>query len=340
MAHEIIMPALGMAQETGRLVAWLKNEGDTVRKGEPLMEVETDKSTMEVEAPKDGFLVNITALANTDVPVGEVVAHIVEHLEDVPAKLVKASPLALEQEAITAQEPQHQASNQADADTNVRVAEPAINPPTAHNKAKFLASPKLRSLAASENLDLQVLRNAGHPEPFKAADMTTLRQLSIRPNISLRNNATSLVDKTSFNIFLSEINSASQMTVSSELVLASFISASLRVTTYADNIGISYKSGPELQSTMYYNPDKQQLADIAPAEHDILAMAEICDLTSTDFIQLSGDTNSNIIVTISNFTEQFMVTLDWDPNALSQIEALELLRDFSTRIKSPLKQLL
>ncbi|MEK9531882.1 MAG: biotin/lipoyl-containing protein, partial [Alphaproteobacteria bacterium] len=50
MAHEIIMPALGMAQETGRLVAWLKNEGDAVSKGDPLMEVETDKSTMEVEA--------------------------------------------------------------------------------------------------------------------------------------------------------------------------------------------------------------------------------------------------------------------------------------------------
>ena len=93
MAHEIIMPALGMAQETGRLVAWLKNEGDTVSKGDPLMEVETDKSTMEVEAPKDGFLVNITALANTDVPVGDVVAYIVENLDDAPAKLVKESPL-------------------------------------------------------------------------------------------------------------------------------------------------------------------------------------------------------------------------------------------------------
>jgi pyruvate/2-oxoglutarate dehydrogenase complex dihydrolipoamide acyltransferase (E2) component len=75
-----------MAQETGRLVAWLKNEGDTVSKGDPLMEVETDKSTMEVESPKDGFLVNISALANTDVPVGDVVAYIVENLDDAPAK--------------------------------------------------------------------------------------------------------------------------------------------------------------------------------------------------------------------------------------------------------------
>ena len=96
MAHEIIMPALGMAQETGRLVAWLKNEGDTVKKGEPLMEVETDKSTMEVEAPKDGFLVNISAAENTDIPVGEVVALIVENLGDVSSKTLQDSSKTIE----------------------------------------------------------------------------------------------------------------------------------------------------------------------------------------------------------------------------------------------------
>ena len=340
MAHEIIMPALGMAQETGRLVAWLKNEGDTVSKGDPLMEVETDKSTMEVESPKDGFLVNISALANTDVPVGDVVAYIVENLDDAPANAVKALPLASEQEVITVKEPQNQASNQADADTKVKLAEPAYNPDKTNKETKILASPKIRLLAKDENLDLQNLRDAGYPEPFKATDIATLRRLSIRQNVSLRNNAASLVDKTSFNIFLSEINSASQIAISSELVFASFISASLRLRTNADNIGINYKSGPKLQSVIYNNPDKQQLADIAPADHDIPATAEVCDLTSTDFIQLSGDIHSNIIVTISNFTEQFMVTLDWDPSSLSQIDALELLGDFSTRIKSPLKQLL
>ena len=91
MAHEIIMPALGMAQETGRLVAWLKNEGDAVKKGDPLMEVETDKSTMEVEAQHDGFLANVSAFENTDVPVGEVVALIVENLEAAPQEKKKAS---------------------------------------------------------------------------------------------------------------------------------------------------------------------------------------------------------------------------------------------------------
>lgn len=353
MAHEIIMPALGMAQETGRLVAWLKNEGDAVSKGDPLMEVETDKSTMEVEAPKDGFLVNIKAFANTDVPVGEAVALIVENLEDAPIKVEQEPSAASLPELIDAEEQQIEGISQVDSDKTIRAVQPA-NSPNKENTSdkispvitqmnsgsKILASPKLRLLAKGEELDLKTLRDAGHLEPFKAVDIETLRQLSVRKNVSLRNSATSLINKTSFNIFLSEINSASKTTVSSELILASFISASLRVAMNADNIGINYKSGPELQSVIYNNPDKQQLAEIAPADQDIPATAEVCDLTSTDFIQLSGDIHSNIIVTISNFTEQFMVTLDWDPSSLSQIDALELLSDFSTRIKSPLKQLL
>ena len=51
MAKDVIMPALGMAQETGTLIQWLKSAGDSVVKGEPLMEVETDKATVENEAP-------------------------------------------------------------------------------------------------------------------------------------------------------------------------------------------------------------------------------------------------------------------------------------------------
>ena len=61
MPTDVIMPALGMAQETGKVVRWLKAEGETVAKGEPLMEVETDKVTVDVEAPADGRLAAIAA---------------------------------------------------------------------------------------------------------------------------------------------------------------------------------------------------------------------------------------------------------------------------------------
>src|SRR5438093_144946 len=77
MPADVIMPALGMAQETGKVLRWLKQEGDAVAKGEPLLEVETDKVTVEIEAPADGTLGAITAADGVEVPVGTVIAHVV-----------------------------------------------------------------------------------------------------------------------------------------------------------------------------------------------------------------------------------------------------------------------
>ena len=63
MATPVIMPALGMAQDTGRIVRWLKEEGESVRAGEPIMEIETDKVNVEIEAPASGILARIQAPA-------------------------------------------------------------------------------------------------------------------------------------------------------------------------------------------------------------------------------------------------------------------------------------
>lgn len=68
------MPALGMAQETGTLIQWLKQPGDSVTKGEPLMEIETDKATVEIEAPASGILAHVTAQAGDVIPVGQRIA--------------------------------------------------------------------------------------------------------------------------------------------------------------------------------------------------------------------------------------------------------------------------
>src|SRR5437773_5196268 len=68
------MPALGIAQEKGTLLNWLKAEGQSVTKGEPLMEVETDKATVEIEAPASGTLASVTAAAGDEIPVGNRIA--------------------------------------------------------------------------------------------------------------------------------------------------------------------------------------------------------------------------------------------------------------------------
>src|SRR5271170_6403414 len=86
MAFSVVMPALEMAQETGKLIAWRKQEGDRVTKGEPLLEIETDKAVLEVEAPADGILAGITAQAGSDIPVGRTIAWIVAPGEKPPTE--------------------------------------------------------------------------------------------------------------------------------------------------------------------------------------------------------------------------------------------------------------
>ena len=74
MPFSVVMPALEMGQETGKLVSWRRKEGDTVVKGEPLLEVETDKAVLEVEAPADGTLQRVTAHEGQVIPVGQTIA--------------------------------------------------------------------------------------------------------------------------------------------------------------------------------------------------------------------------------------------------------------------------
>lgn len=84
MPKEVIMPALGMAQETGTLLRWLVEEGATVKAGEPLMEVATDKVDMTVDASVSGTLAGISAREGEDIPVGQVIAYILAAGEKLP----------------------------------------------------------------------------------------------------------------------------------------------------------------------------------------------------------------------------------------------------------------
>ena len=86
MAHSIVMPALEMAQETGKLLSWRKKEGEAIAKGEPLLEVETDKAVVEIEAPADGILAGVKAHEGDVIPVGQTIAWIVQPGEKPPAE--------------------------------------------------------------------------------------------------------------------------------------------------------------------------------------------------------------------------------------------------------------
>ena len=143
MAKAVIMPALGMAQDTGLIISWLKHEGDPVKVGDILMEVETDKATAEIEAEAAGILTNVTAFAGDDVPVAETIAYILAPGEALPAE----------------------AANQWRAAGHV-VNAPATATPTAQTAPSQVAAPVMPTpvaarMAQEHNLDLSSIKPDG-----------------------------------------------------------------------------------------------------------------------------------------------------------------------------------
>ena len=117
MPLEVILPRVDMDMATGRISKWYVKEGETVAKGAPLFEIETDKAAMEVESPGNGVIRNITAAAGVDIPVGTPVAFIYGEGEAVAAPAVrKAAAVApTRQEAPVPAAPQFIATTVADS---------------------------------------------------------------------------------------------------------------------------------------------------------------------------------------------------------------------------------
>ncbi|MFZ0537270.1 MAG: dihydrolipoamide acetyltransferase family protein [Candidatus Sulfotelmatobacter sp.] len=166
MAFSVVMPALEMAQETGKLIAWRKQEGDRVTKGEPLLEIETDKAVMEVEAPADGILAGVTGSIGTDIPVGRTIAWIVAPGEKVPTE-----------NSAGAAAPTARAGSQGKTESHVtsQAAHPAG--PSVAQSARI--SPKARRLAKELGVDVTTVRGSGPGGEILASDIEAHAAASI-----------------------------------------------------------------------------------------------------------------------------------------------------------------
>ncbi len=91
MASEIVMPRMGLTMDSGRMVNWLKQEGQAVKAGEPLFEIETDKTTVEVESLESGLLGKIIAKPGDELPVGAVIGYLTREGETLQALSLAAS---------------------------------------------------------------------------------------------------------------------------------------------------------------------------------------------------------------------------------------------------------
>jgi pyruvate dehydrogenase E2 component (dihydrolipoyllysine-residue acetyltransferase) len=152
MAISVVMPALEIAQETGKLISWRKKEGDPVAKGEPLFEVETDKAVMEVESPGDGILAGINVQAGAEVPVGRTIAWIIHPGEAIPAE---AAPIERSR-TNTASYPMASTTESAASTRNIKI------------------SPKARRLAAERGIELTRMRGSGPGGEILASDVLAL----------------------------------------------------------------------------------------------------------------------------------------------------------------------
>ena len=166
MSELIEMPKLSDTMETGTLISWLKNVGDSVSSGDMIAEVETDKATMEVECFVDGVILKQYLKAGDSVPVGAPICAIGEKGEAAPEVGSPAKPEAAGPATDTAAP-----SEKADAPPAVKteaksppVAEPAEAEPApaeAGSDARIKASPLAKRMAADKGIALDRIQGTG-----------------------------------------------------------------------------------------------------------------------------------------------------------------------------------
>ena len=171
MPINILMPALSPTMEKGNLAKWLKKEGDKVKSGDVIAEIETDKATMEVEAVDEGTLAKIVVPEGTqDVPVNDIIAVLAGDGEDVKAAGAGAAPAA---KAAPAPKPAAAPAPPAAAAPAAKAPAPAVAPaPAPAPKAaapaaqanghdRTFSSPLARRLAKEAGIELGRINGSG-----------------------------------------------------------------------------------------------------------------------------------------------------------------------------------
>jgi pyruvate dehydrogenase E2 component (dihydrolipoamide acetyltransferase) len=141
MVTDVVMPRYSLTMQKGTIVKWLKKEGEAVDKGTPIVEIEADKVTTEVESPVSGFLLKICFQENVEVPVGEPLAYVGQQGEPVPEKTKVVIAVQEEKQAT----PISQAAEESEGE----------------EAEKVRASPVARKLAKQHGIDLTQIMGTG-----------------------------------------------------------------------------------------------------------------------------------------------------------------------------------
>lgn len=321
---DVIMPALGMAQDTGLIVAWHKAPGDAVAAGDILFEVETDKSTVEVEAGQDGFVAALLAEAGEEAPVGDVIAIISADKPDAPVQRsvsgAKAAPDTV--------------SQPTPAKPVAAPKAPAAKPAAAIQAGgRILASPKARRLALEEGLDLARLVGERHPQPFHVSDLDILRAMPdaapapLGQMTATRHLTAQVTD--GFAAFAEWASDAAGLTDVSAL-LAGLAGRSLgrEDVVVVERFGQldCYQSGATLGKTTQ--------SEAAPDLY-------VRDMRGSALRGIHlGPEDTPVLTLTGGDKDELTITLECSADQLSATEALTLLSNFASRIEQPIRHLL
>lgn len=197
MPINILMPALSPTMTKGNLIKWYKKEGDEVSSGEVIFDVETDKATMEVEAPEDGQLGKIiVGPQSKDIPVGSIVGLLLEDGEDASnLQVPEKTPEAPAQKAPTAKEEK----------VHIEISAPACKTQT---DDKVFASPLAKRIAQQNNIDLKTLQGSGPNSRVVKSDI-----LAFLANSESRSTSQELVPHSAMRVAIASRLTESKQTI-------------------------------------------------------------------------------------------------------------------------------
>lgn len=326
---DIIMPALGMVQDTGKLVQWLKAPGDLVAKGDVLFEVETDKAVMEVEAQADGFLKQVSAADGEDVPVGQVIGVISATADNaVDAPLPTAKPATA---LVPAPEP------------TLEPAQKSAAPIAVASAGRIFKSPKAWRMAKEEGLDLGQLVAAGVPMPYHVSDLETLRTMPAPVTLDqtvemvATKQITARCAKQGTCDFIDRMQKDGAITVTPSAMFASFASGAFRAAMQAETVVIDVSAGGE--KTRLCNPDFTRLSvqAIETEDNPNFVLHDLSDgfLTSLRL----GDPNIPSL-SIGADSDSYIITFEFGSDHLEDDAAIAFISGLALRLQDPLLQLI
>ncbi|MEM6389488.1 MAG: biotin/lipoyl-containing protein [Pseudomonadota bacterium] len=312
MPSEVKMPQLGMNQDSAVIVSWLKAAGEKVAAGEAIFEVETDKATVEVEAAADGFLAGIRAPEGADVPVGDVIAMIVDREAEVGEHESAAAAPAAPAEAPPP--PPAPVPSPAPEPNEAEVAAPLKTVPPAIAAGRILASPLAKRVASEQGIDLAALRASGVSEPIHAGDLARAHAggLSI---LSAR------VEGGALAALLERSEGASRTAL-----FAAFAASAWRAAVEDAAVSIAIR-GLDGSITPY---PADAGADAA------LSLIDLCD-TRLDSFAPAGGTPA---LAAAREGDAFLLTLSFNEDRLPFPTAAALLDAIAARVENPIRQLL